>query len=208
MRTSRRKVFDFIVSQRAVTARDISQAFDMTPANARHHLAILQDQGSVEIIGQRPSIGKGRPAQLFGLARYKSENNLGKLASILLDELEDSMPSHAYQHTLQRIAKRMQLKLSTSSLSVSAHLTQRLYQVIQVLNTSNYQARWEAHISAPHLILGHCPYKSILNHHPVMCQLDTLLLESMLEEPVEQIAKLEPDSRGLPICVFQIGRNQ
>ena len=135
-------------------------------------------------------------------------NNLERLSSALLNEIGYLYPPEARQHSMKRIAEQLvppQLKPGRQS---RAHLTQRLYHTIQQLNRRNYQARWEAHTTAPRLILENCPYKAIIGQHPELCQIDALILELMLDKPVHQLAKLAPDARGVPLCVFQIGDNR
>jgi predicted ArsR family transcriptional regulator len=207
MTTSRQRVNAYIQNRKAATAEDISQALGMTAANARHHLTILRDQGVIEIIGQRPNMGKGRPSQVYGATIQAAEDSLGRLTSALLAEIKYLQSPDAQSQSLERISKRLTSRSNRKDQHLSAHLTQRLYDAIQQLNQSNYQARWEAHIAAPQLILGHCPFKSIIDSHPELCKIDALMLESLLDEPVEQLAKLSPDVRGAPVCVFQIGSN-
>jgi predicted ArsR family transcriptional regulator len=69
------------------------------------------------------------------------------------------------------------------------------------LSALHYEPRWEARAAGPEIILGHCPFASIIARHPELCQLDAHLLEQGL---VRQAAKLEPNQRGLPICIFAV----
>jgi predicted ArsR family transcriptional regulator len=204
MKTSRQRLLEYIQSQRAATANDISQALNMTTANARHHLGILHEQGAIEIIGYQPRGGKGRPAQIFGPGHHGSRDNLVQLSGALMDEIEYLSPVDAHRGSLERISHRLVPPLRKKVDHAKLHLTQRLYGAIQQLNKHNYHARWEAHIDAPRLILGHCPYKAIVDQYPDICQIDALILESLLAEPVDQITKLAPDGRGVPVCVFEI----
>ena len=82
------------------------------------------------------------------------------------------------------------------------HLTQRLYEAVSQLNALGYAARWEARVDAPRIILGYCPYASILEDHPQLCLVDEYLLETLLQAPVKQVAKLAHDTRGAPYCMF------
>jgi predicted ArsR family transcriptional regulator len=81
-------------------------------------------------------------------------------------------------------------------------MTQRLAKAVLRLNELGYQARWEAHSEAPHVILGHCPYALILPEHPELCQMDAHLLESLLGQPARQTKKLAVDSNGKHYCQF------
>jgi predicted ArsR family transcriptional regulator len=72
MKTSRQRLLHFLEKKQVATVRDISLALKMTPANARHHLYILIDEGSVEIIGNRVGQGPGRPHKLYKVAKTDS----------------------------------------------------------------------------------------------------------------------------------------
>jgi predicted ArsR family transcriptional regulator len=208
MKTSRQRVLEYVESHRAVTATDIGQALGMTPANARHHLAILQEQGSIKVIGQRRKGGKGRPTQVFGPASQFAGNNLDRLSSALLAEAEQNLNPGAYQDYLKRVANRLIAPPALDGQRRGAHLSQRLYEAIQQLNKRRYYARWEAHAHAPRLILENCPYKAIIAEHPELCQIDALILEALLDERVVQAAKLATDDRGATACIFQIGNQR
>lgn len=180
----------------------------MTPANARHHLAILEDQGRVEVVGQRQVKGRGRPAQLFKLSEQALGDNLDGLARALLDVLFAHLPSEERSKYMRQIASRMvEVPELEDGTKPAGHLTQRLYQAVQSLNELKYQARWEARSDAPHLILGHCPYAAILPDHPEMCQLDALLMEELLQTTVKQTARLAQDTNGATYCVFAVGKS-
>jgi predicted ArsR family transcriptional regulator len=207
MKTSRQRLLEYIRNQRAVTAGDLAAALRMTEANARHHLAILQERGLVQVIGERPAKGKGRPAQLFGLSQHNLGDNLPALVSALLDELLERDGTEARQELLRGAARRMIQKHPAAGKPPS-NLSARLVETVQRLQELHYQARWEARSGAPRLILGHCPYHAILSEHPELCQADASLLEGLLGAPVEQRAKLASDGKGLTQCIFQVGAAQ
>jgi len=237
----------------------------MTEANARHHLEILREQGVVQVVGRRPSRGKGRPARIFSQSEQSLGHNLERLTNALLEEIASQRPlamtgegiasqrplamtgeeiasqrplamtgeeiasqrslamteklvdtahhgSQLEKEAWRRIARR--LAQSPGQVAASGEdtkrqgirLTQALYQSVQQLNEMHYQARWEARAEAPRVILGHCPYASVLTEHPEICQLDASLLEEMLGQPVEQAARLAKDGRGMTYCAFRIIR--
>jgi predicted ArsR family transcriptional regulator len=189
--TSRQRVYQYIQSQRAVTAGDISRALRMTPANARHHLDILEQEGLVQTAGVRPAEGRGRQAKIYTMSQPAQGNNLAGLAHALLEEIP---PGAA-----QRLAERL-----VGPQPKPRHLTLRLAALAQRLNELHYQARWEARASGPIVLLENCPYAAIIDLHPELCQMDAALLEEMLGSQVEQRARLERDRRGGRFCMFQV----
>ena len=202
MTNTRQHILDHLQAKRFATATEISHALQMTSANVRHHLSILLDEGVVEIAGQRPSSGRGRPTQLFTLTQQAQQHNLDGLASALMCEFVDARSPEGGSSQLLRIAKRLKGEAQKSS----PNLTQRLYQAVQRLNELHYQARWEAHAQAPQLILSHCPFAAILPEHPELCKMDAFLIEDLVQVKATQSAKLRQDSRGATYCMFIVGK--
>ena len=85
MKTSRQRILEYISQKRRVTSIEISRAFQMSPANARHHLAILEEQRLIESVDQKTSGFKGRPARIYQPAFYLAGHNLEILSSALLE---------------------------------------------------------------------------------------------------------------------------
>jgi predicted ArsR family transcriptional regulator len=199
VKTVRQRILDHLQTKQIVSALEVSRALSMTPANARHHLAILVDEGAVKITGDRPPSGRGRPAYLYSPARQAQQHNLDRLASGLLEEFFKRLPEEEQREALRRIARRFQGEEPGKG---AGSLTQRLNQAVKRLNDLHYQARWEAHAQAPRLTLGHCPFAAILPAHPELCQMDADLLEGLLGVPAQQTARLATDSRGATYCRF------
>jgi predicted ArsR family transcriptional regulator len=219
MKTSRQRVLDYIRVHRYVTAAEISRVLKMTPANARHHLSVLADQGVIEVVSDRPTGGKGRPAQVFSLTSQVMGAGLERLAGVALDLLESSLPTNGANSALRLLALQLaggeyekpnnsdtskRPEGERGSTRPMPNLTQRLYAAVSRLNELGYAARWEARADAPRMILGCCPYARILPEHPQLCQMDEFLLDVMLQAPVKQVAKLAHDSRGAPYCMFLV----
>jgi predicted ArsR family transcriptional regulator len=74
------------------------------------------------------------------------------------------------------------------------------------LNELNYHARWEAQKENPKIILGNCPYSTVIHDHPDICLIDKYLIEGLLSTTVAQETKLLRDNRGYATCVFSIGK--
>ncbi len=200
MDTTRQRILEQIRVKHSLSAAELSITLGTTPANIRHHLGVLLQEGVIEVAGQRPGGGRGRPTHLYSLTQQARAHNLDQLADALLEELlEDLQPAERLA-ALKRIAKRL-----GGQPSASGSLTQRLNACVMSLNEMNYQARWEARSSGPRLVLAHCPYAVILPQHPELCQLDASLLEGMLGASVIQTAKLAPSRQGGKVCIFTVG---
>jgi DeoR family transcriptional regulator, suf operon transcriptional repressor len=217
MKTSRQRVLEYIRSRKVIGVAELSRALRMTPANARHHLSILQEQGLVQVVGQVRPEGKGRPARLYSLSERVQSNNLDRLASAVLSELLAGLEPPEVEQMIGRLALRLIVEPEPGERKALAierpgarpagrSLTQAILHSVQRLNELHYQARWEAHAESPRLILGHCPYATIIADHPELCQMDARLLELMLDRKVSQSARLAPDPQGGTFCLFVLDK--
>ena len=59
MTTVRQQIFNYLKKHQLASAADIARDLRMTPANARHHLSLLQADGRVEQMGERRE-GRGQ----------------------------------------------------------------------------------------------------------------------------------------------------
>jgi len=63
-----------------------------------------------------------------------------------------------------------------------AAASMRMTALIARLNTLHYDAHWEAGASGPRVILGRCPYASVIQKHPELCQMDARAFRIWLGE--------------------------
>jgi predicted ArsR family transcriptional regulator len=201
MKSVRQQIIDHLKIRGKVSATELSKALHVTPANIRHHLGILLNEGAIQVAGTLPPLSRGRPAKMYALTHLVDQHNLDGLASALLEELMVSISEPDREAAFQRIAARLKPVQEIPPVN----LTQRLTRAVQWLNDRHYAAHWEAHSEAPRVTLGNCPYASILADHPELCHLDAALLSDLLAAPARQTAKLARDSRGSTFCRFMIG---
>ena len=208
MKTVRQQILEYLENRRSSTAPEIARVFKMTGANARHHLSILLSEGAIEISGTQNSGKAGRPTQLYSPARQMRRNNLHYLVDAFLTRILPAVNKFEQREWQMQIADYLWEISSAMGEKQTAErnsLSVRLHQTIRHLNRINYDARWEAHAPAPRVILGHCPYASIIDSHPELCQMDAFLLQRGLKISVTQEIKLAKDSSGLPYCRFVVG---
>lgn len=196
MQNTRQQILEYIRAHKMASAIEISRALHMTTANARHHLSILEGQNLIEEVGQRFAKGRGRPTKLYALTHQAMDDNIDLLVDALLKILKSS-------NELEDHFKRLALILFGEAEPAKTAIG-RLNHIIQRLNKMHYQARWEVSPEGPKVILRHCPYSSILAKNPELCQMDAVFLSEQLQQPVEQISKLERSPKGTPYCIFSI----
>lgn len=198
MQLTRQQILDYLNENRMATPIDLSRALQVTAANIRHHLHILETSGFVEVVGQQPGRGRGRPMQIYSLTENARRHNLEGLSSALLQTLLVKGSDNA--DPLAQVAAALR-----GTFEPAGNIHARLNQSIEKLNQLQYQASWEASPGGPRIILRNCPYALILHEYPQLCQMDASLISGMLQQPFEQTVKLERHPDGAPHCAF-IGR--
>jgi predicted ArsR family transcriptional regulator len=199
--TTRLRILDHFRKYQTASVRELSQFMGMTGANIRHHLAVLEENDLIEIVGQRAE-GRGRPRYIYGLSRRVQGDGLDTLAGILLE----TFLGHATDEVLESSLRTLAAQLA-GGVDTGIPIMKRLTRTVLHLNTMHYQARWEASAAGPRLILGHCPYAAIIEFHPELCRMDTYLLQTSLGLPVELVAKLQLSDKGLRFCSFQMSED-
>lgn len=194
MQSTRQRILDTLEQRSSATARQLSQAFGMTPANLRRHLGILLARGLIQPVGSSPAAGRGRPEQRYALSGNAKESNLEGLADALLADGDDDAG-------MKKLAIRM---LGNAINPVSQATTQRFVAAVQQLKPLGYKPSWEARPQGPQMVLGNCPYVAIIANHPELCRMDAYILTDLIGQDVEQVTKLQPGPRGVPQCVFRL----
>ena len=198
MQPPRQHILDTLDQRGSATARQLAQAFGLTAANLRRHLAILQARGLVTRAGLQPGKGRGRPETLYALTPAGQGTSLEALTRALLAGLVANLDGAGSEEQIQALAKRM----LSGAPAPTGQLTRRLVATVQRLSALNYKPHWEAKPQGPELVLGRCPYATIIADHPELCRMDAHLLATLLGMPVEQTSKLVPGQHGVPQCVF------
>ncbi len=193
MRHTRKRILDHLEQRGSASARQLAKAFGMTAANLRRHIAILRYRGLIVDIGKQPAEGRGRPDRLYAIAPATNANT-EPLTRALLWTLNSS------EANMKKLAQALLGKTEFSK----AQVTQRLVSAVRHLEPLGYKPRWEARPGGPQIVLGRCPYATIIPDHPELCRMDNHLLQELLAVPVDQTAKLQPGPQRVPQCIFDV----
>jgi predicted ArsR family transcriptional regulator len=199
--TTRLRILDHFRKHQTASVRELSLDMGMTGANIRHHLAVLESNDLIEIIGLR-KVGRGRPMQVYGLSQRVMGDGLDNLAGTLLDVWLGEELTGQRETCLRSVAERL-----AGITELNVPVMKLLGRAVERLNELHYQVHWEASAAGARLILAHCPYSAIIARHPELCQMDSFLLEARLGRPVEQTAKLQLSDKGLPFCAFVLAED-
>jgi predicted ArsR family transcriptional regulator len=200
--TARQKVLAFIKKQRTTTTKEIGQAIKMSSASVRHHLSILRSDGRIVEINSPQSRGRGRPFKVYRLSEKTLGDNLPLLSSTLLTDRLKTIPTSRRQSFLRAIA--IELANQIGRTNPNEAIAKRLGNLLEKLNELHYQSRWEAGAEGPRILFGHCPYATIIERHPELCQIDGFLVGEEIGAKVRQLAKINQKPGGITHCIFQI----
>lgn len=200
MQTTREQIIDYLQDKHLASAIELSRELMITPANIRHHLSILGKQGYVELAGIQPPHKRGRPRKLYRLALHKQMDGIVDLAKVILKEINRNSTRKEYIALLKNIGNELvgEPRVNTLPLINSLNL------LIEKLNQRDYNGRWEAHAQGPRILLGNCPYASIVDEHPELCLMDQLILEDHLNRKVHLDKRMERTPRGQSYCTFKL----
>ncbi len=199
MQHTRQQIIDYLRAHRQATSLDLSRALQVTAANIRHHLAILLEQGLVEVEGQATPRQRGHPTRVFRLTHQAMAHNFEALAGALLQTLLADRSAEEQQQQMSQVAAQL-----LPSTEPPRNKRRRLELAVETLNRFHYKARWEAAATGPQVILAHCPYLSLLPQHPELCQMDAALISQLTLSEVRQIARQKPDRQAFSYCLFTV----
>jgi len=202
MQRTRQQILHYLKTYKSASAHELSGAINVTAANIRHHLGLLQDAGLVQEVGKRGVKGPGRPQLLYGLTSRALEDNMAGLLGAILEGITSRQQSPDAEHDVYREIARTLIK-GRGTYGQSA--IERLNQAVDILNYLHYHASWEAHPGGPQVILRHCPYQKLADHHPELCHVDKHLLTILTGREMVLEKKRSFTSSPPGPCIFAAG---
>ena len=196
MQSTRMKILRYLEKFPGSSAREISRYLDMTAANIRYHLEFLVDSEKVQISGERPTGGAGRPILLYTLTSAVIGINLIPLLEAVIESIDNISEATLIR---QNIAERLAYGYDNNEKNPIS----RFNQALNYLNTLNYHASWEAHPEGPQIELRHCPYGNLAQTHHGLCLIDIDLITLLFDTPLELTKKRSFGPNPFSPCIFR-----
>ncbi|MBX3084056.1 MAG: winged helix-turn-helix transcriptional regulator [Anaerolineae bacterium] len=197
---TRHAVLDHIRVNGQSTVQSLAEALGISPISVRHHLTSLQAEGLIRVELDRQRVG--RPKHIYSLTERVEPtlpNQYHTLALRLLDELKASLSPTQVTAIIDRIAATVAARYGDPQ--VGGTLEQRLTHLVDVLGAEGFMAE-VSHVDDQLVLMSsNCPYTSIGQHHPEVCQIDTALIRTMLGVSVEQTSCVLHGDRN---CAFVV----
>jgi predicted ArsR family transcriptional regulator len=196
MQSTRAEILDYLITHSDSSAADLGRFLEMTPANIRYHLAILEQEGLVQVSGQRTGGYAGRPILLYNLTSHTLGENILELLGILLEALGEG---EGYRVMLDRITGFILEDVQ----SEPGSLISSYNQAVLFLNDRHYRASWKATPGGPQIELQHCPYRDLAKTHPQLCQIDEQVISSIFNTELALTQKREFGKNPFSPCIFK-----
>ena len=200
MQNARPRILDYLDNNYQSTALELSHVFQMTPANVRHHLNVLEEDHKIEVVGRSDADGRGRPNLIYMPIKQSKEQGLVNLSTALISTITDHRSKKQKEVQLRKLATQLGAKESNENQSI----TLRLGTAVQRLNELGYKSHWEAHSDSPRIFLGNCPYPELAENNTELCEMDTYLIEDLVENNVKMIDKCSRNPGDSHHCIFKV----
>lgn len=174
----------------------------ITAVTVRHHLNHLQRECLISTPQIKHRSTPGRPQHVYALTEKAEElfpNNYQRLASGLLEQIEEHLPPENVNVILEGVADGMAAQAHMPDLPLS----KRLQQVVNYLNENGYNADWEETDQGYILHTRNCPYHHLVETTDLLCKMDMRLISKLLGVVPRQVSRI---SDGEPSCAYLIPR--
>jgi predicted ArsR family transcriptional regulator len=196
MQTTRTAILQYMTHHPGSSAADLGRFLEMTPANIRYHLGILEAEGLVQVSGQRPVGGSGRPILLYNL---RSET----LGENILPVLEAILEALSGRADINLILEDIASCLVADVPAAPGNRISTLNQAVAFLNEHHYRANWKATPAGPQVELRHCPYRDLAQTQQHLCRIDELVLSAIFKTRLDLFQKREFGKNPFSPCVFR-----
>ena len=181
------------------TVRDVAELLDVSEVAARRHLAVLVDEGFVDV--REEADGPGRPAKRFRLtdqARRLFPQRYAEMADELLTFITTQQGRDGLRAYL-----RWRLEQQTATLSeqiTAKDLPGRLQQLAGALSEEGFDATVTEDGEGFLLKQEHCAIYDVAREHPEMCTYEAATFSKVLGSDV-QLSRRETMAAGGTACV-------
>lgn len=185
--STRDTILETLKATNGATVEELAEAAEISPVTVRHHLNSLQAEGLVESESVRRKVG--RPYYLYSLSEEGHElfpQKYYSLTNRLLEAVKDQLPPETVTALLSSVVDH----LVAEHKGQYEHLgfEKKLDYLVRLLEQEGFLARWQKTDQGYRLIEYSCPYLSVGQKHAEVCTIDTELMVSVLNRPVNKHA--------------------
>jgi predicted ArsR family transcriptional regulator len=211
MGTTSQLILKYLERHQTASCSQIGRGLNISRANAHYHISNFIEHGLVEQLPQAVShLKRGRPTKLYQLSKQAHPDALLNLTTCLLAEFDEHGKTNDEKRTaLIAIARRLTPPLEIDN-TATVSFPRLLNTIIFCLNEKGYKASWETHRGGPQITFRNCPYLPLVTNHPVICEIDTLILQEMVGSTyqIKDVEVMSKTSEKLVSCKFSFQARQ
>lgn len=197
MQSTRQAILDYLKTHGQATVDELAGVLELTPVTVRHHLDILRGEALVGDPVVRHRTSRGRPQYVFSLTDRASAHfpkNYDDLAAKVLDEVRAQSGPQFVNVIFEGVAAR--LSAEAPALVAGEAFAARLDRAVAFLNSRGYVAHWETTGEGFLLHTCNCPYESLADRHPELCQMDIVLVGNLLGAMPQRVNRIADGSNS------------
>lgn len=200
IKSSRDKILQTLLNHPRSSINDLAHQVGINAISVRHHLTALQADGLVTAEEERHGVGRPRLVYLLtekGVEHFPTR--YFRLTNRLLDQLRSSLPEDVINSIFNQIA--LQLAGAYTQRAKFLSTEEKLDLLKQVLADEGFSIEWNKQGDTYQINEITCPYFHVGQYHPEVCNLDQMLISTVLAVPVEKVTCV---LRGDAHCTYLV----
>ncbi|WIY81613.1 helix-turn-helix domain-containing protein [Propionimicrobium sp. PCR01-08-3] len=198
--STRQRVLDLLLERGTMTAAELADALELTPAGVRRHLIGLVDGGQITTIEQTGPRGRGRPASVYQLTATGRKGFGQAYDDLALSALAE-LVAIAGPDAIDRFAERRLTDLEDDYRRRRTTDPEKdpMEVLAEALSAAGYFAETEG---SAELCQHHCPVVDVATEYPQLCDAETSVFARLLGTDVSRSATI---AHGALACRLHVG---
>lgn len=211
---TRSRVLGAVLEHGPVSAADLGDMLELTPAAVRRHLDALEQQHYIEVtMVRRRTGGAGRPARRYVVApegHAKLGDDYLEIATDALEAIRRVAGPDAVREFIQERVDRLEAAYRPEVEAAGPEVADRLPVLVRLLSQDGFAASTnevavgrgdQRTIVSAQLCQGHCPVRELAARYPQFCELETELIARLLGTDVR---RLSTQAAGAHVCTTHV----
>lgn len=188
--STRQSILHLLRHRGQMTATELSQELNIGAVGVRQHLALLERDGLVEVVGLRRSIG--RPSHLYTLTEEAERcfpKNYDQLALNVIGHIAQQGGSAAVVEAFAS-HRRTLMQMYAARMEGKSRI-ERVAELTRILNEQGHMCEYEQCTDGSYMISVHnCPLDCVAREYPQLCVQEMELFQELLGMPMIRDANI------------------
>lgn len=200
--TTRHSILQLLRRNGEMTALALSEVLGVGAVGIRQHLALLEREGLVRVVGLRRNVG--RPAHLYALTAEAENRFPRRYDTLALDviTLVSEVAGPAALDELLALRRNAALNALAPALSDKCRREQ-VAALAELLAEQGYMCEWTENDDGSFTLAQfNCPVDCVARRHQQLCAHELLLYQELLDAPVAREG--DTIAAGGPCCRYRV----